>query len=445
MTNEDAADEQPAGKLLSGRGTKRRIAGASVAILAVGAWLTPRAAPIPTPLSAPQERAAPLLEEQVQRREATRPFVGVQDVAARVRDHTVAIAAPAAAAIPTRNDYAEPATRSSPPAGFGAFVSDIYVLAHSASLAGRSAVQISLSDGRGVEARVLVYEPSTGLVLLETEPLGRPAATLADGAPAPGTLAVAVGRWEGGDVVVPVFVTGTHGDRYTISSLDGGIQRGMPVYSLDGELVAIAAPDGAEAVGFPGRDAAARLLARAAAGERRSSVGVTLQQPAGALSRIFGDAGAVVTDVVDGGPADRAGVQPGDVLLAVGELEVDSVDTGRQALSSRDIGTPTTLRVARGGRGRTIELVPAAAYEVAAMARARTIDATPGLEVRLLLPAAVLDRERIPGTARVLSINGRPVSSVAQARRDMRPGRNPALLLLRQDATQFFAAVEPTR
>ena len=44
MTNGHAADEEPTRKLLSGRGMKTRIAAAGVAILAVGAWLTPRAA-----------------------------------------------------------------------------------------------------------------------------------------------------------------------------------------------------------------------------------------------------------------------------------------------------------------------------------------------------------------------------------------------------------------
>jgi hypothetical protein len=65
--------------------------------------------------------------------------------------------------------------------------------------------------------------------------------------------------------------------------------------------------------------------------------------------------------------------------------------------------------------------------------------------VRLLFPATVLDREGIPSTARIVSINRRPVSSVAQARRELRPARNPALMLLRQGDQQFFAAIEPTR
>ena len=277
MTNSHAGDAEPTRRLLSGRRMKSRMAVASVAILAVGAWLTPRAPQTPAPLSAPQERAAPLLEEQVQLQEASRPFFDVQDVAIRVREHSAAIAMPAVGAIPTRNDFSDPITKPSPPAGFGAFVSDTHVLVHSVTLGGRSAVQIATADGRRVEAQVVVYEPSTGLALLQTEPVTRPSATLADDAPLPGTLAVAVGRWDGADVAVPVFVTGAGRDRYPISALDDAVRRGMPVYNLQGELLAIAAPDGAELFAFPAKEAATRLIARAAAAERPSSVGVTLQ------------------------------------------------------------------------------------------------------------------------------------------------------------------------
>lgn len=73
MTLSQASDPKPAQKLLAAHAIKIRIAVGSGLVLAVGAWLTPPAAP--TALSAPQERPAPLLEEQVQLREWLVPFV----------------------------------------------------------------------------------------------------------------------------------------------------------------------------------------------------------------------------------------------------------------------------------------------------------------------------------------------------------------------------------
>jgi S1-C subfamily serine protease len=411
-------------------------------VLAAGAWLAPRAAQTPTPLSAPQERAAPLLEEQVQLREAGRPFEVVQDVVARVRDFGVAIPAPARAIIPTRNDFSEPRPASSPTTGFGVFVSDTHILAHSTSIAGRPSVQLSTSDGRSVEARVVAYEAASGLVLWETAPAERPPVLMANEASAPGTLVVAVGTWPGSDIVVPAFITAARADRYTIGASVASIQPGMPLYNLQGELLAVVARDGDDVVAFPAREAGMRLVALAASGGLPASIGVTLQAIADALAPAFGERGVLVAAVAAGGPADEAGLQPGDVLLAVGEIQVDAIDAATSALTASAVGQSTALQIVRGGRALTIEVTPALAYDVAALARAGG-DVTPGVEARALFPAPALDQAGIPAAARVISVNGRDVPSLAQARQALRPARNPAVVLVRDGDQQFFAAIEP--
>jgi hypothetical protein len=57
----------------------------------------------------------------------------------------------------------------------------------------------------------------------------------------------------------------------------------------------------------------------------------------------------------------------------------------------------------------------------------------------------VLDSAGIPGTARVLAMNGREVSSRAQADGELRRSRAPVPLLLRQGDHQYFAAIGPAR
>ena len=151
-TTPTAGDEAAAApKSLSRRGVKTGLAVISGLVLAVGAWLTPRVAP--TPLSAPRELAAPLLEEQVQLRAASRPFMGVQDVAARVREHGVAIHPAAAEAVATSNHFASP-TRPPQAPTFGVVVSDTFALTHIAALDGRSSVQLSTAGARVADARV---------------------------------------------------------------------------------------------------------------------------------------------------------------------------------------------------------------------------------------------------------------------------------------------------
>jgi S1-C subfamily serine protease len=433
-------ETQPPPKLLAGSAIKIRIALASSLILAVGAWLAPRADQ--TTLSAPPELTAPLLEEQV--REASRPFSGVQDVAARVREHSVAIPTPVRASPGGGNDFSEADSAPLQVAGFGVFVTDTHVLAHSAALDGRSSVQLSPEPGRTLEARVVAYEPPSGLVLLQTEPSKRPPVILAADAPAAGALAVGVGRSEGRDIAVPVFITGVGNDRYTIGAVNESILPGMPVFNLAGELFAIAVPDGREVRAIPAREAANRLTARASVGERRSSFGLAFQVPDEPLTRMFGERGLIITEVVPGGPADGAGVEVGDVLLAMGVVALDSVETATRALSSAPIGTATPLQVRRAGRVRTVDVTPALAYEVAALARANLEDSS-GPEARVLFPAQVLERAAIPPSARVLSVNGRAVTSRAQAQRELNLARNTVPVLLRQGNTRFFVALEPTR
>jgi S1-C subfamily serine protease len=429
-------------KLLSRGAIKIRIALASGLALALGGWLMPRA--VQPPLSVSEERAAPLLEEQVQIREASRAFVGVQDVAPRVKEQSVAILMPMPPTVESRNDFSEVDGTAPRVAALGVFVSATHVLTHSAALDGRSSIELSLGNDLRTQGRVVAYELSTGLVLLQTEIAGRLAPTFATEVPAAGALAVAVGRSNGLDLAVPVFVTSVGEGRYTIGAINGGILAGMPVFNLAGELLAIAAPDGQEMRAIPVRDAANRLIALASTGERRSSFGLGFQAPTGLLTRTFGAEGVVVTEVLAGGPADRAGLQVGDVILSVGAVVMDSVDTATRALSSAQVGASALLRVRRAGRVRDIEVMPELAYEVAALARASG-DASDWPEARVVLPTTLLASAAIPATARVISMNGRPITSRAQAERELRRSRAPVPILLRQGNKRFFVAVEPSR
>jgi hypothetical protein len=218
----------------------------------------------------------------------------------------------------------------------------------------------------------------------------------------------------------------------------------MPLFNPAGELFAIVAPDGRTVRALPVRQGAERMLARAAAGERRSSFGLAFQVTDGILADIFGQEGVLISQVLPGGPADAADLQVGDVLLAVGDVPIDSADAAGRALSTAPIGVPMTLRVRRGGRVTDIDATPAFAYEIAALGRS-TVESLTGPEARVLFPAAVLEASTIPPSARVISVNGRTSLTRAQVQRELRLARTPVPVLLRQGADQFFAAVRPAR
>jgi hypothetical protein len=271
-----------------------------------------------------------------------------------------------------------------------------------------------------------------------------PVEVIATTSPLPGTLAVAAAPSPPREIAVPVFVTSSADDRFTVAGVGEAVLPGMPVYTVDGDLFAIASGNqrgDAYAIGA----AASRLTTRASAGQPVASFGVSFQELRGLLTRVYGERGVLINHVVDDGPADRAGVRVADVLLAVGDLEIDSGATASRALADRVPDAPAPLRVRRAGRERVIEVTPAASYEVAARARATADASAPGIRAAVLWPRSMLDEAAIPANASVLAINGQLVASRAQAERDLLRARGPVSVWLRYGDSRFFVAIEPAR
>ena len=429
-------------KLLAAPRVKLRLAALSMLILAAGALMAP--AQRSTGLTPPQEHAAPLLEEQKQPRAISIPFRGVEEIARQVRQHSVAIAPRHEQGPATFSDF-DDSMPGSDASGFGVFVSETFVLTHVEALDGRAAVQITAADGAVMDGQVAAYEPSTQIVLLRTQSPVTASAPLSAVAAAPGALAVAVGRWSGRDISVPVFITSMSEGHYTLSDASGALRAGMPLFTVDGELFAIAGRDEGGAHAFAVRDAAARLIARASSGTPLASFGICVQEPAEVSIDIVGGKGVLISEVVEGGPASEVDIRAGDLLLAVGPTEVGSAETAARALQSAAPRAPTELRIVRDGRVRTIQVTSATAYEVAVAARAARVLASTLPEARVLFTAAQLESARIPPSARVVSIGGRNASSRTQLQRQLRGAKQPVLVLLRHGDRQFFASIATTR
>jgi S1-C subfamily serine protease len=66
-----------------------------------------------------------------------------------------------------------------------------------------------------------------------------------------------------------------------------------------------------------------------------------------------------VVEVVDGGPAARAGIRPEDLILSVNGTRTERVEDLQRLMVAELIGTPVTVRVLRAGRLIEVELEPA--------------------------------------------------------------------------------------
>jgi S1-C subfamily serine protease len=87
-------------------------------------------------------------------------------------------------------------------------------------------------------------------------------------------------------------------------------------------------------------------------------LGIEYQEVSGQLARYFklDDRGVLVTEVEPDGPADKAGLKAGDVLLKVDARDVADGEELREALGRLEPGTETTLAVKRDGTGLELKI-----------------------------------------------------------------------------------------
>ena len=72
------------------------------------------------------------------------------------------------------------------------------------------------------------------------------------------------------------------------------------------------------------------------------------------------EVGLLVTSVTPGGPADKAGVHAGDIMLAVDDTPTNSFGAMFEALSVYEAGRVITASMARKGRVLKLRLTPTA-------------------------------------------------------------------------------------
>jgi S1-C subfamily serine protease len=92
------------------------------------------------------------------------------------------------------------------------------------------------------------------------------------------------------------------------------------------------------------------------AGEDRTDAGLTLEAVTPSLTTRFrlpaGTVGVLVTSVASDSPADRGGVERGDIITAIDKRAIQSATDARAALDGADAGQPIFILLRRGGAER---------------------------------------------------------------------------------------------
>lgn len=97
-------------------------------------------------------------------------------------------------------------------------------------------------------------------------------------------------------------------------------------------------------------------LAVALAGAATTSNIAAAQTPAAVVTQAEDEKGVLIVAVQRGGPAAKAGIRRGDIILKVNDVEVNDAQALRDALAGRKPGETAQIRVARGDRELTFQV-----------------------------------------------------------------------------------------
>lgn len=299
----------------------------------------------------------------------------VDGVRERVAPSVVAILAPGTG-LPGRGDDTGDVV------GSGVVVRDDGIVVTSAALAPvGTEVRVRLPDGTGVSAAVLGADPATGLSVLDLEDQGYTAGVLAlEGDLVAGETTFAVGARDSigtttaaGEVGLTQRYVGPEGSALDGVQIEGDLDElglGSPVVDARGAVVGIttAIDDGSWYV------APVEVVRRVAddvilEGRARSCwLGIegTTDAPAEGVATPTSGGGTRVASVVSGSPADRAGLQAGDVVVTFDGRPIARMPDLMVALRAYEPGDEVKLEISRPDGSRatvdvTLEEHPGAA------------------------------------------------------------------------------------
>ena len=284
-----------------------------------------------------------------------------------------------------QGDDANPQTREAGSLGSGFIISaDGYVVTNNHLIQGVNgtgtvdSVTVILADRKEYPARIVGRDTASDLALLKIEGSNFPYVNWGDSTKARvGDWIVAIGNPYGlGGTVTAGIISALHRGGFSGGAYDRYIQTdaainmgnsGGPMFDMAGNVIginsALISPTGASVgigLAIPA-EAAKPVIEALRRGQRpeRGYLGVGLQPLDENIADSLGlpkDRGEIVRTVVDGEPADKAGIQQGDVITKVAGREVTPDETVSYLIANTSVGTRVPLEVIRGGRRMTLQV-----------------------------------------------------------------------------------------
>lgn len=340
-------------------------------------------------------------------------------------------------------------------------------------------IMVKLSDGREFKAKLIGLDKLTDIAVIKIDANDLPTVKMGNSKDVQvGEWVIAIGSPYGFENTVTAGIVSAtsralpDGTYVPFIQTDAPVNPGNsggPLINMDGQVIGINSQIYTRTGGFQGlsfaipinvaRNIEQQILAHGKV--ERGRIGVTIQQVTQPLAQSFGlkqPEGALVSSVDPKGPAAKAGVKAGDVILEFNGTKIQGSAQLPPMVAAVKPGSDATMEIWRHGEEKnlTVKVGELSSNEVASIAGGNQAEhGRLGLAVRPLTPgeeqqegvSSGLLVEQVAGPAAnagieqgdiVLAVNGTPVKSVAQLRAIIgKSGKHVALLIQRDDAKIF--------
>ena len=387
-----------------------------------------------------------------------------------------------------RNPRANPAPRGQ---GSGFIVSsDGYVLTNAHVVDEASDVTVRMTNRREYSAKVVGIDTRTDVAVLKIDAKNLP--TVRIGNPAqlrPGEWVVAIGSPFGFEnsvtagIVSGVSRTLPNGDSNYVPFIQTDVavnpgNSGGPLFNLSGEVVGINSQIYSQSGGYMGLSFAIPIdIANNVRDQlvrngrvRRGRIGIGITDVSAQFAESFGldrPRGALVGSVEADGPAAKAGLKEGDIVLSVNGRTIERSNELPVLVAGITPGSKASFDVWRDRTNKTVAVTVGEVPERGAQTASRSAPGDSrqepdrfGLALRELTPdeqrqaetSGTLLIEEVSGPAAsanlqqgdiLLGVNNRRIRSVREWRELSRAAKGSVALLIQRESNQFYVPVRP--
>jgi Do/DeqQ family serine protease len=277
--------------------------------------------------------------------------------------------------------FGAPQTRRDKSLGSGFLISkDGYIVTNDHVVRDAESIQVKLSNDKVYDAKVIGSDQKTDIAVIKINATDLPTAVLGDSDKLEvGQWAIAIGNPFGLDRTMTVGVISATGrSNVGIETYENFIQTdasinpgnsGGPLLNVYGEVIGIntAIVAAGQGIGFAipinmAKPVFFQLIQKG--NVSRGYMGVTIQPVTEELAQSFGlkqAKGALVNDVIKGGPADKAGIRQGDVITGLNGSEVKDPSHLQRQVAEAGIGKVAKISIFRDGKVLELSITLASA------------------------------------------------------------------------------------